>query len=92
MSSLPDKLDQSDIIAGMKNVNARVLGCNDRAKGAGAFKVKVTVTPDGSVSAASASPPVAGTAAAGCVESAVRTAKFKKTKNSITFNYPYTFH
>jgi len=91
-SSVPDKLDQSDIIAGMKNVNARVLGCNDKAKGAGAFKVKVTVGPDGSVSAAQASPPVAGTAAASCVEGAVRSAKFKKTKNSITFNYPYTFH
>ena len=76
----------------MKNVNARVLGCNDKAKGAGAFKVKVTVGADGNVSAAQASPPVAGTAAAGCVEGAVRGAKFKKTKSSITFNYPYTFH
>ncbi len=75
----------------MKNVNGRVMGCNDKAKGAGAFKVKVTVAADGSVAAAQASAPVAGTAAAGCVESAVKGARFKKTKQSITFNYPYTF-
>jgi predicted Zn finger-like uncharacterized protein len=90
-SGLAEKLDQSDIIAGMKNVNGRVLGCNDKARGAGAFKVKVTVGTDGSVSSASAGPPVAGTAAAGCVEAAVRGAHFKRTKQSITFNYPYTF-
>jgi predicted Zn finger-like uncharacterized protein len=88
---LPDRLDQSDIIAGMKNVSTRVMSCNDRFHVAGAFKVKVTVASDGSVQAATASPPVAGTGAASCVESAVRGAHFKRSKNSITFNYPYTF-
>lgn len=90
-SSLPDKLDQADIIAGMKNVNARVMVCNDKAKGAGQFKVKVTVAPDGSVSNAQALAPLGGTPAAGCVESAVKAARFKRTKQPITFNYPYTF-
>jgi hypothetical protein len=90
-SGLADKLDQADIIAGMKNVNGRVMACNDRFHVAGAFKVKVTVANDGSVSAATASAPIMGTGAAGCVESAVRGARFKRTKTSITFNYPYTF-
>jgi len=57
----------------------------------GAFKVKVTVSADGSVTNAGASAPIAGTGAAACVEGAVRSARFKKTKSSITFNYPYTF-
>jgi hypothetical protein len=90
-SNLPDRLEQSDIINGMKAVNGRVMACNDRTRVPGAFKVKITVAADGRVSNASAGSPVAGTAAAGCVENAVRGARFKKTKNSITFNYPYTF-
>ncbi len=90
-SNLPDKLEQSDIIAGMKAVNGRVNACNDRFRVSGAFKVKVTVGADGSVDKAAAGAPIAGTPAAACVENAVRSARFKKTKNPITFNYPYTF-
>ena len=90
-SSLPDRLEQADIIAGMKAVNGRVMACNDRTRVPGTFKVKVTVGADGSVNSATAGPPVQGTAAESCVESAVKGARFKRTKNSITFNYPYTF-
>jgi predicted Zn finger-like uncharacterized protein len=91
-SNLPDKLEQGDIIAGMKGVGGRVAACNDTYKVAGAFKVKITVSADGSVSAASAQAPMGGTPTGSCVEKAVKGAKFKKTKNSITFNYPYNFH
>jgi predicted Zn finger-like uncharacterized protein len=91
-SNLPDKLDQADIIAGMKVISGKIQSCNDTYRVAGSFKVKVTVGADGAVSAATASPPMGGTPTGSCVEKAVRAAKFKKTKNSITFNYPYNFH
>ena len=58
---------------------------------AGAFKVKVTVNAEGSVTAASAGAPMGGTDTGGCVEGAVRGAKFKRAKGGITFSYPYSF-
>ncbi len=90
-SNLPDKLDQADIITGMKVISGRIQACNDTYRVAGGFKVKVTVGADGAVTAATASPPMGGTPTGSCVEKAVRGARFKKTKNSITFNYPYNF-
>jgi len=90
--NLPDKIGQQEIIQGMQSVVPRVMGCNSKAPGAGQFKVRITVGADGGVSAASAGAPVAGTPAAGCVESAVRGAHFKQAKSGITFNYPFTFH
>jgi predicted Zn finger-like uncharacterized protein len=90
-SNLPEKLDQPDIIAAMRTVSGRVQSCNDTYRVAGAFKVRVTVAADGGVSAVAASPPMAGTPTGSCVEKAVKGAKFKKTKQSITFNYPYNF-
>jgi len=89
--NLPEQLDQPDIIVGMKGVSGKVTGCNDTYRVAGAFKIKVTVGPDGNVTAATAQPPMAGTPTGSCVEKAVRAAKFKKTKRAITFNYPYNF-
>jgi hypothetical protein len=75
----------------MRSVNGRVMACNDRHRVPGTFKVRVTVAGSGSVSSVSAGPPVSGTPAESCVENAVKGARFKRTKNSITFNYPYTF-
>ena len=55
------------------------------------YAIKPVFAPDGSVSNAQALAPLGGTPAAGCVESAVKAARFKRTKQPITFNYPYTF-
>ncbi len=91
-SSLPDKLDQPAIITGMQSVTGKVMACNDRFHIAGAFKIAITVSADGNVTAASATPPIGGTPAGTCAEGAVHGAHFKKTKNPITFKYPFTFH
>src|SRR5262249_17924064 len=90
-ANLPDRPDRPDIIAGMKAVTGRVQGCNDTYKVAGSFKIKVTVSPDGTVTNAAAQPPMQGTPTGACVEKAVKAARFKKTKNPITFSYPYNF-
>jgi predicted Zn finger-like uncharacterized protein len=91
-SSLPERLEQPDIMAGMSAVNGRVGACNDRFKVAGQFKVRITVGADGNVSASQVQGAIAGTPEAGCVEAAVKGAHFKRTQKGITFSYPYSFH
>ena len=90
-TDLPETLDKSDIDAGMRSVAGDVRRCKSGYGPSGAFTVELTVGADGTVTGASVSPLLAGTATGACVERAVRAARFKRAKNPTTFNYPYTF-
>jgi hypothetical protein len=90
-TELPERLDKSDIDAGMRPVADDVRRCKSGYGPSGSFTVELTAGADGTVTGASVSPLLAGTSTGACVERAVRAARFKRAKNPTTFNYPYTF-
>lgn len=87
--SLPEQPSRGDVASGISDVKGSVSACGSRAPGGGKVTVKIKISPSGSVSSASAS---GGTASLnGCVESAVRRARFPKSQNGVSVNYPFIF-
>lgn len=89
-SNLPDRLERSQIQAGMRKVKGRVKGCYDRFKVPGLAMVRVTISGSGKVSSARVSGLFAGTPTGSCVASAVKSARFARCKKSTTITYPFS--
>lgn len=88
-TSLPERPSRGDVASGIGNVKGSVSSCGSRAPGGGKVTVKIKISPAGTVSSASAS---GGSASLnGCVESAVRRAKFPRSQVGASVNYPFIF-
>jgi predicted Zn finger-like uncharacterized protein len=87
--NLPDQPSRSDVASGIGNVKGNVSACGSRSPGGGKVTVKIKISPAGSVSSASASG--GSSSLNGCVESAVRRARFPKSQYGVSVNYPFIF-
>ncbi|MBL4632418.1 MAG: hypothetical protein JKY56_01025, partial [Kofleriaceae bacterium] len=88
-SNLPESLSKPDVKAGISKVKGRVTSCGDKHNGRGIVTVKIKISGSGKVTSASASG--GSSALRSCVSSAVKRAKFKKTQNGRSVNYPFRF-
>jgi len=90
-SDLPERLkDRGDIKDGINKVRGRVSACGDKFPGKGQVKVKISVSPSGSVGSVSVqSAPNSGLG--NCVAGAVKKASFVKTQKGGSFVYPFVF-
>jgi predicted Zn finger-like uncharacterized protein len=87
--SLPERPSRADVASGIGNVKGSVSACGSRAPGGGKVTVKIKIAPGGSVSSASAT---GGTSSLnGCVESAVKRARFPRSQLGASVNYPFIF-
>ena len=85
-----EALDRAGISDGIAKVKAQVTACGTTTKVTGKVKIKVTVAPAGTVSAAtveSTPDPALGL----CVAKAIQSATFKATKTGGSFSYPFVF-
>ena len=83
-------LNAGDVKEGMASVKGRVMGCGESNNGSGTVTVKLTISGAGSVTSATATG--GSPALNACVEKAVKSAKFKKTKrDSTSVKYPFSF-
>ena len=87
--NLPEQPSRGDVASGIGDVKGSVSACGSRAPGGGKVTVKIKISPSGSVSSASASG--GNPSLNGCVESAVRRARFPKSQNGVSVNYPFIF-
>jgi hypothetical protein len=88
-SGLPDQLDKSAIVGGMKKVSGKVASCYEQFKVPGLANVTVTISKGGRVSRASVGGSFSGTPTGSCVESAVKSASFPPSKSDATITYPF---
>ncbi len=88
-SYLPERLSKPDVKAGISRVKGRVTSCGDKHNGRGIVTVKIKISGSGKVTSAAASGGNSGLRS--CVSSAVKRAKFKKTQNGGSVNYPFRF-
>ena len=87
--SLPERPSRADVASGIGDVKGSVSSCGSRAPGGGKVTVKIKISPSGSVSSAKAS---GGSGSLnGCVESAVKRARFPKSQLGASVNYPFIF-
>ncbi|MDQ3333551.1 MAG: molybdopterin-binding protein [Myxococcota bacterium] len=84
-------LSKAQIKAGVDKLRPRVIACSEQHKDVkGTVKVAMSVDPEGNVTELSVqSAPADGLGE--CVASALRRAKFAKTKNGGSFTYPFVF-
>jgi hypothetical protein len=82
----PQPLSRAQIQDVMKGVVAEARECYQRFRQEAQVDVKLTVTPQGGVSAVSVSGPFAGTPTGACVESLVRVARFPASAG-LRFDY-----
>jgi len=90
IGGLPETLDKPMVRAGVQTVKARVVTCGEKSKSKGTVRIAMTVSPDGSVTAASvesAPDPALGS----CVADAMRAARFGKSVQGGSFTYPFAF-
>lgn len=87
--NLPERPSRGDVSSGIGAVKGSVSACGSRAPGGGKVTVKIKISPSGTVSSASASG--GSSSLNGCVESAVRRAKFPKSQLGASVNYPFIF-
>ncbi len=86
----PDTLDKTMVRTAIEKVKPKVIACGEKISAKGTVKIALSVTPDGTVSAATVdeSPdPALGE----CVATALKHATFTKTTNGATFSYPFVF-
>ncbi len=88
-SNLPERLSKPDVKAGISKVKGRVTSCGDKHNGRGIVTVRIKISGSGKVTSAAASGGNSGLRS--CVSSAVKRAKFKKTQNGGSVNYPFRF-
>lgn len=87
-SNLPAQPSRDDVLSAMRSVTPAVQRCGSQNGQTGVAKVKITVAGSGKVSDTSASG-VTGPAV-GCIEQAVKKAKFPAfSKPSFTVNFPF---
>ena len=84
-----ERLDRTNITEGIARVRGRIATCGDRHPGTGQVRVKVAVSPEGTVTAVTVTR--APTKALGaCVATEVRQALFRPSKGG-SFSYPFFF-
>jgi predicted Zn finger-like uncharacterized protein len=88
-SDLPEQLSHSDVSSGIGAVRGRVTSCGDKHSFKGTVTVKISISADGKVTGAAADKGPGDFQ--GCVASAIKSAKFKKTQKSLTVKYPFVF-
>jgi len=87
--SLPERPSRGDVASGIGDVKGSVSACGSRAPGGGRVTVKIKISPSGTVASATAT---GGSASLnGCVESAVKRARFPKSQLGASVNYPFIF-
>ena len=79
-------LERDEIVRGMTAVMPRARECYNQYKVPGVATVKITVSPAGRVSVATVTGRFAGTPSGGCVENALKTARFPPSAGR-TFDY-----
>jgi hypothetical protein len=84
-------LGQEDIVRGMNGVMPKTRDCYNQYKVPGLAMVNITVDPSGRVSAANVGGKFAGTPTGGCIENAVKTAKFPRS-SGLNFKWPVNLH
>jgi hypothetical protein len=89
-SALPDTLDRATISAGIAAVRSRVAACEQPSTPKGKVKVRVRVSPAGSIDRVLVESTPDATLGA-CVASALRTAIFDPTQHGGSFSYPFVF-
>jgi TonB family protein len=91
LADVPENLDRSAISAGISSIKPKVATCGQSAPDVkGTVKVKVLVTPAGTVKSASVTEAPDDTLGQ-CVTDVVKTAKFSATKKGGSFTYPFVF-
>jgi predicted Zn finger-like uncharacterized protein len=84
-------LGSEDIVKGMNGIMPKTRECFNQYKVPGLAMVNVTVDPRGKVSAANVGGKFAGTPTGGCIESAVKSAKFPPSAG-LNFKWPVNLH
>ena len=90
-ASLPERPSSAAIAEGFAGVSGDVSAC--KAKGwfpGQSIKVKLSISPDGAVTKATALGAIAGTALARCVEKAVKGARFAKSEKGTSYTKTFT--
>ena len=87
---LPERLSRTDVQRGMRGVTAGVKACAEPTGFKGSIRVRVAISPEGRVASAAVSGTAPGPIAA-CVTAAVKRARFPKTQQPLTVNYPFVF-
>lgn len=88
--ALPERPSRGDVARALRAVQSAVDACTSDV---GVATVRLTVSGDGTVTAASATGDYAGTSAGGCMADAVRGARFPAfSAASMTIAYPFTLH
>lgn len=89
-ANLPDQLDRSDVLAGMKAVTPKATACYQQYHVPGIAMVSVVIAKSGKVQSASVGGALAGTPTGDCVAKAVKTASFKQFKGApMSIQYPF---
>lgn len=89
-AGLPEKLDKPMVTAGIAKVKPAVIACGEKTGAKGDVRIRVTVSPAGTVTDASAADAPDATLGE-CVAGAVRRATFAKTETGGSFTYPFVF-
>jgi predicted Zn finger-like uncharacterized protein len=87
--NLQERPSRADVSSGIGDVKGSVSSCGSRAPGGGKVTVKIKISPSGSVASAKATG--GSSSLNGCVESAVKRARFPKSQLGASVNYPFIF-
>jgi outer membrane biosynthesis protein TonB len=83
-------LDRPQIRAGVEKVKAKVIACGEQFTAKGTVKLAITVDGEGNVQELSVQT-TPDDALGSCVAGVLRKARFAKTTNGGSFNYPFVF-
>jgi predicted Zn finger-like uncharacterized protein len=81
-------LTKTDIVKGMMSVTPKAKACYDRYKVPGTAMTKIKIGASGKVDVATVTGKFAGTPTGDCVETAVKSVKFKPSDSGMQLDYP----
>lgn len=84
-----ERLNRSQVVAGMGTIRARVRACFDRFRVPGMAMARVEIAADGRVKEARVRGLFAGTPTGNCIATAVKAARFPASKGTTTITYPF---
>lgn len=84
-----ERLNRSQIVAGMGTIRGRVRACFDRFRVPGMAMARVKIAANGRVTEARIRGLFAGTPTGNCIAAAVKAARFPTAKNTTTITYPF---
>ena len=88
--SLPDVLDRAAVMKGISAVRSKVQACSASHSAQGTVMVRLKVGGDGRVDTATIKE-TPDKALGQCVAQAMRSARFDRSKQGLSFNYPFVF-